>query len=191
MREVLHRSDVVAALLYDPEEVDEFVLVEQYRVGGHAAGIDPWLIDIVAGRIEKGQTPIDAVTREISEETGLVPTTIEAIGVFMTAPHLSSERAYLYCATVNAKDVVGLHGVAHEGEDIRPVVIGRAEALSLLQAKPLPLWAGLALNWLDNVVRRTKTIPSSSSRGNASRRKTNWRNVLASTVTRYGVPSKV
>ncbi|MFY9329055.1 MAG: NUDIX domain-containing protein [Georgfuchsia sp.] len=116
VREVLHRSDVVAALLYDPV-VDKFVLVEQFRVGAHAAGIDPWLIDIVAGRIEKGQTPIDAVMREIFEETGLVPTTIEAIGGFMTAPHLSSERAYLYYATVNASDVAGLHGVAHEGED--------------------------------------------------------------------------
>lgn len=148
-REVLHRSDVAAALLYDPG-ADKLVFVEQYRAGAHLAGTGPWLLDIVAGRIEGGQTPLDTIRREIAEEAGLTAKTIEGIGVYLTAPHLSSERVHLYCATVDASAVDGLHGLAHEGEDIRPLVVKRSEALRLLQEQPLSLWAGLALAWLGN-----------------------------------------
>lgn len=154
VREVLHRSDVAAALLYDPV-ADKVVLVEQFRAGAHVAGVDPWLIDIVAGRIEAGQSPLAAVRREIAEESGLTPGDIEPIGVYLTAPHLSSERVHLFCATVDAARVAGFHGVAREGEDIRPVVLDRAAALCLAQTRPLSLWAGLALGWLCNASHRS------------------------------------
>lgn len=147
VREVLHRGDVVAALLHDPS-TDQVVLVEQYRAGAHVAGVSPWLIDIVAGRIEQGQTPLEAISREIIEESGLTPGSIEPIGTYLTAPHLSSEQVHLYCATVDAGAVTGIHGLAHEGEDIRPVVLERADALELARTGPLSLWAGLALGWL-------------------------------------------
>ncbi|WP_275096095.1 NUDIX domain-containing protein [Sedimenticola hydrogenitrophicus] len=147
VREVLHRSDVVAALLHDPT-ADKVVLVEQYRAGAHVAGLSPWLVDIVAGRIETGQTPLQAITREITEESGLIPVSIKPIGTYLTAPHLSSEQVHLYCATVDATAVAGYHGLAREGEDIRPLVLERTEALGLLKSRPLSLWAGLALGWL-------------------------------------------
>jgi ADP-ribose pyrophosphatase len=147
VREVLHRSDVVAALLHDPS-ADKVVLVEQYRAGAHVAGLSPWLVDIVAGRIEAGQTPLQAITREITEESGLIPDSIKPIGTYLTAPHLSSEQVHLYCAMVDATAVTGYHGLTHEGEDIRPLVLQRTEALGLLKTRPLSLWAGLALGWL-------------------------------------------
>ena len=147
VREVLQRSDVVAALLHDPEG-DRVVMVEQYRAGPHLAGEYPWLIDIVAGRIEPGQTPVEAVQREIVEESGLTPRSIRPIGTYFTAPHLSSEKVHLFRATVDADAVAGSHGLAHEGEDIRPRVFGRREVLELAQQQPLSLWAGLALGWL-------------------------------------------
>lgn len=148
VREVLHRSDVAAALLYDPTS-DQVVLVEQYRAGAHVAGLSPWLVDIVAGRIETGQTPLEAILREIVEESGLTPQAIEPIGTYLTAPHLSSEQVHLYCATVDAATVTGYHGLVHEDEDIRPLVLDRTEALALSKTQPLSLWAGLALGWLD------------------------------------------
>lgn len=148
VREVLHRSDVAAAILYDPA-TDCVVLVEQYRPGAHLAGVAPWLIDIVAGRIEPGHTPIDTIEREIREETGLTPLAIEPIGTFLTAPHLSSEQVHLFGATVDAAAVAGLHGMAGDHEDIRPVVLSRADAMTLMREHPLSIWAGVALRWLD------------------------------------------
>jgi len=73
VREILHRSNVAAALLYDPT-ADKVVLVEQYRAGARVAGVTPWLINIVAGRIEAGLRPLDTIAREITEESGLTPT---------------------------------------------------------------------------------------------------------------------
>lgn len=147
VREVLHRSDVAAALLHDPAS-DQVVMVEQYRAGPHLAGDYPWLIDIVAGRIETGQTPVEAIQREIVEESGLPPLSIHPIGTYFTAPHISSEKVHLFYANVKSDAVAGTHGVAHEGEDIRPRVFGREEALDLQKQQPLSLWAGLALGWL-------------------------------------------
>ena len=160
VREVLHRGDVVAALLYDPS-ADKVVLVEQYRAGAHVAGVSPWLIDIVAGRIEPGQTPLEAITREITEESGLTPDSMELIGTYLTAPHLSSEQVHIYCATVDASSAAGFHGLVHEGEDIRPLALDRTEALDLPQTHPLSLWAGLALGWLSNThIDQMKGSPS-------------------------------
>lgn len=157
VREVLHRSDAAAALLYDPA-ADQVVLIEEYRAGAHLAGAFPWLLDIVAGRIEAGQTPLEAVKREIAEEAGLAAKTIVPIGSYLTAPHLSSERLHLFCATVDAAAVAGSHGLAHEGEDIRPRVLGRAEALRLPETRPLSLWTALALGWLDRAVSQGLTF---------------------------------
>jgi len=158
VREVLHRSDAAAALLYDPA-ADKVVMIEEYRAGAHLAGVPPWLLDIVAGRIEAGQTPLDAVVREIAEEAGLAPQSVVPIGSYLAAPHLSSERLHLFCATVDAAAVAGSHGLAHEGEDIRPVVLDRAEALRLPQVRPCSLWAALALGWLDRAVSQGLTFP--------------------------------
>ncbi|MFA7280454.1 MAG: NUDIX domain-containing protein [Sterolibacterium sp.] len=146
-REVLEHSDVAAAVLFDPI-LGKCVMIEQFRAGVYAAGLDPWLIDIVAGRIEKGQSPVEAVTREIEEEFGLTPLAIEPIGRYLTAPHLSSERVYLFSAQVDASKVGGTHGLSSEGEDIRPVVMDRAETLRLMQTHTLSLWAGTAVGCL-------------------------------------------
>lgn len=146
-REVLERSDVAAAVLYDPL-LDKFVMVEQFRAGAYSAGVDPWLPDIVAGRIENGQSPMETIVREIKEESGLTPLAVEPIGSYLTAPHLSSERVHLFSARVDASQAVGTHGVSSEGENIRPLVIDRAEALRLMQTQTLSLWAGLALGWM-------------------------------------------
>ena len=45
------RGHAAAVLPYDPER-DAVVLIEQFRPGAYAAGVDPWLIEVVAGIIE-------------------------------------------------------------------------------------------------------------------------------------------
>jgi ADP-ribose pyrophosphatase len=148
-REILHGTDVTAAILFDPRS-DRVVLTEQYRPGAHVAGTDPWLLDIVAGRIDQGESPAEAIRREIEEESGLIPDTIGLIGRYLTAPHLSSEQVHLYWATVDANHAAGTHGLAHEDEDIRLVILDRVDAVSLPRSRPLSLWAALALSWLEN-----------------------------------------
>lgn len=147
VREVVERSDVGAALLVDDARC-RVVLVEQFRPGPYAAGQSPWLVDIVAGRIVSGHTPEETIIREILEEAGVDCHDLHPIGCHYTAPHITSERVHLFCAQVDSTRIAGTHGVADEGEDIRPVTLERIEALRLLESHTLSLWAGLALRWL-------------------------------------------
>lgn len=84
-REVLEHGDVAAAVLYDPIR-DKVVMINQFRVGAYASGLNPWLLDIVAGRIENGQSPRETIIREIGKESGLTPLSVEPIGSYLTAP---------------------------------------------------------------------------------------------------------
>ena len=105
-REVLEHGDVAAAVLYDPI-LEKVIMIEQFRAGAYTAGLNPWLLLMVAGRIENGQSPRETIIREIGEESWLTPLSVEPIGSYLTAPHLSSERVHLFCALVDAAKVIG------------------------------------------------------------------------------------
>lgn len=131
-REVFERGHAAAALPYDPVR-DEIVLLEQFRIGAHAAGRDPWMIEIVAGIIENGETPEALVQREMEEEAGLSTHTLEPIGTYLMSPGGTSETTHFFCARIDSQSAGGLFGLAHEGEDIRAFVV-KANAVSELLA---------------------------------------------------------
>ena len=47
VREVFERGHAVGILPFDPDR-DEVVMIEQFRIGAYAAGVEPWLTEIVA-----------------------------------------------------------------------------------------------------------------------------------------------
>ncbi len=120
-REVFDRGRAAVVLPYDPRR-DAVVLIEQFRIGAYAAGLAPWLIEPVAGIIEPGETPEDVARREAVEEAGCKITELEPIGTVMSSPGGCSEVLYLYCGRVDSEGVGGIHGLAHEHEDIRAFV---------------------------------------------------------------------
>ena len=81
-REVYERGHAAAVLPYDPQR-DAVVLIEQFRIGAYAAGREPWLIEIVAGIVEAGETSSDVAQRELHEEAGLSAAALEPIGDVM------------------------------------------------------------------------------------------------------------
>ncbi len=128
-REVFERGSVAAVLPYDPWR-DTVVLIEQFRMGPLAAGVGtPWLVEIVAGIVEPGETPEHMVRREALEETGCRIDTLEHITTFFPSPGGSSELCHLYCGRVDSTNAGGLHGNRDEGEDIRAFVEDAAEAI--------------------------------------------------------------
>jgi ADP-ribose pyrophosphatase len=147
-RELFERGHATAVLLYDPER-DAVVLVEQFRIGAHAAGFDPWLVEVVAGIIEAGEDPAEVARREAVEEAGRVITDLEPIGTFFLSPGGSSETLVLYCGRVDSRGAGGVHGLDHEGEDIRVVVLPPDEALARVMAtRGANANAVIALQWL-------------------------------------------
>ena len=89
-REVFERGHAAAVLPYDPIR-DEVVLIEQFRVGAYAAGKSPWLVEIVAGIIDPGETPEEVVRREAREEAGLEVGALERIADYLSSPGGASE----------------------------------------------------------------------------------------------------
>lgn len=147
-REVFERGHAVAVLPYDPER-DAVVLVEQFRIGAYAAGRAPWLIEIVAGIIDEGETPTDVAHRELREEAGLTADHVEPIGEAMLSPGGTSETVTLYCARVDARTADGIHGLADEHEDIRVISMQVADALVALERGDIvSAPAVIALQWL-------------------------------------------
>lgn len=148
VREVFERGHAAALLPYDPVQ-DTVVLIEQFRIGALAAGADPWLIEIVAGIIEIGETAEDVVRREIVEEAGCKVDRIVPMMDAFTTPGGSSERIALFCGRVNSTGVGGVHGLADEGEDIRVFAEPLDAAMARIDSGEITnLIAIAALQWL-------------------------------------------
>ena len=109
-RELFRRTACVGVLLYDPLR-DEVVLIEQFRVGAVLNAERAWLLEIVAGAIEEGETAEQVAYREALEEAGCEITELEEIMRFYTTPGGSSERITLYCGRVDSSGVGGVHGL--------------------------------------------------------------------------------
>lgn len=147
-REIFERGHAAAVLLYDPAR-DRVVLIEQFRPGAYAAGMEPWLVEIVAGIIEPGEEPEAVVRREAEEEAGCTVGDLLPIGRFLATPGGSSETVMIYCGRVDSQGAGGVHGLDHEHEDIRVLPLDRAEALARLAAGGVTnLIAAAALQWL-------------------------------------------
>jgi ADP-ribose pyrophosphatase len=149
VREVFERGHAAALLPYDPV-LDRVVLIEQFRIGAYAAGRDPWLLEIVAGIIEEGETADDVVRRETLEEAGLeVVGELQPIADYFVSPGASTETVVVFCGRVDAGKAGGIHGHADEGEDIRVLALSFDDAMARLAAGQIDNSPGIiALQWL-------------------------------------------
>lgn len=147
-RELFHRGDAVAVLLYDPVN-DKVVLVEQFRVGALEDETGPWLLEVVAGIVESGESAKEVAQRECLEEAGLEVHAFESVHSFYPSPGGCSERLYLLCGLVDSSKADGIHGIADEGEDIRVVVMDYEEVENLLGTDRISSASAIiALQWL-------------------------------------------
>jgi len=147
-REVFERGHAAAVLPYDPVH-DAVVLIEQFRVGAVAAGRPPWLVEVVAGIIEEGESAEEVGLREAVEEAGCEVTDLIPIAEYLVSPGGTSEVITAYCGRVDSSLAGGYHGVAAENEDIRVVAMPLTEAAELLRARKLDnATAVITLQWL-------------------------------------------
>ncbi len=108
--------------------IEQFMYPTLAKAGG-------WLQTVVAGMIDEGETPAEAIRREILEEAGFAVEHIEPIADFFVSPGGSSERIFLFCALVSdAARVAEGGGVATEHEDIRLIPVALDEFLARLAA---------------------------------------------------------
>ena len=91
-REVVEHSECVAVVVLDDR--NNVLLVRQFR---YPAG--RFLLEIPAGGIEPGETPVDCVRRELQEEIGYLPGKIDKLGGFYAIPGYGTEYLHCYLAT--------------------------------------------------------------------------------------------
>jgi ADP-ribose pyrophosphatase len=85
----------------------KIILVKQYRYPH-----DKYLLELPAGKLEKGEEPLTCAVRELTEETGYTAKEMIKLGAIFTSPGFCSEVLHIYLA----KDLIpGSHN-REEGE---------------------------------------------------------------------------
>ncbi|NLK84761.1 MAG: NUDIX domain-containing protein [Aeromonadales bacterium] len=120
-REIFERdANAVGVLIYDVK-TDEVALIEQFRPGALNDPQSPWLIEIVAGMVDSGESNIQAAVREVKEEIGLEikESDLHLISSILPSPGGISEKVTVYIAKADLSKLGEHGGLASEGEDIR------------------------------------------------------------------------
>ena len=147
-RELFVRHDAVCVLPYDPQR-DCVVLIEQFRVGALDKSPNPWLLELVAGLIDKDEEPEEVARREAIEEADLPLTSLWPITQYYPSPGGSDERVHLFVGRCSSEGAGGVHGLPEEGEDIRVQVMPLEDALAAVRDGRIDNAASIiALQWL-------------------------------------------
>jgi ADP-ribose pyrophosphatase len=148
VREVFERGHAAVLLPYDPKR-DEVVLIEQIRIPALDSSDTPWLLEIVAGIIEEGETVEDVARREALEEANIVVKRCKPAVNYLASPGGTSERLSIMVGEVDATTAEGIHGLEAENEDIRVHVVSREQAYRWVEEGAIDNAASvIALQWL-------------------------------------------
>ncbi|MES2139707.1 MAG: NUDIX hydrolase [Bacteroidota bacterium] len=130
----LKRQDASAVLILNTE-TDKIILTKQFRYA-ISSKIKEQILEIVAGKIDEGEKPLQAAIREVEEEVGyrIKPENIQLLVSCFASPGYSSECFYIYYATVTNVDKISEGGgLETENEYISVVELSSVEFKSLIK----------------------------------------------------------
>ena len=146
-REIFERGHAVAVLPYDPN-TQEFLLIEQFRLGAMATCHIPWLYEVIAGMIEPNEDIDDVCHRESFEEAGILLTGLQKVLSYLSSPGGTTERLHIYMAKTDITLAKGVHGVESESEDIMVHRVKESDAREWLDNGKIDNAAAIiALQW--------------------------------------------
>jgi ADP-ribose pyrophosphatase len=105
-REIIKHPGAVAIIAITDE--NKIVMVEQFR-----KALERIIVEIPAGKLEKGEEPVDCARRELEEETGYECRNLELLVSFYTSPGFADEIVHVYIA----KGLVKKENAAELDED--------------------------------------------------------------------------
>jgi ADP-ribose pyrophosphatase len=91
-REIIKHPGAVAILAVTAD--NKVLMVEQYR-----KALERTIVEIPAGKLEKGEEPALCARRELEEETGYDCESLELLTSFYTSPGFADEIVHVYLAT--------------------------------------------------------------------------------------------
>jgi ADP-ribose pyrophosphatase len=147
-RDVLTAGKVVLVIPVDPARC-EMVMLRQFRLPAHLANGAGDLVELVAGRVEKGESLAEAARRECQEEIGITPKKVVELFSYLSSPGLTDEEVTVFLADIDAAQArEGAH-VTSESEQLfvwRVSIDAAIEALDRRGTRGGPLTIGL--QWL-------------------------------------------
>ncbi|MEO9273636.1 NUDIX domain-containing protein [Marinomonas sp. 5E14-1] len=147
-REMMVRNDAICVLLFDPVE-DKVLLIEQFRPT-MLRSESPWLLELVAGMVEEGETDEEVARRESLEEAGVVVKRLEYMFKFVPSPGGLVEYLRMYAGEFDSSsvDLTKAHGLDDENEDIKLHLMSSDEAIALLEQDIENASTIMGLQWL-------------------------------------------
>ncbi|RDU34991.1 ADP-ribose pyrophosphatase [Neobacillus piezotolerans] len=127
-REIVKHPGAVAVIAVTDDK--KIVLVEQYR-----KAMERTLVEIPAGKLEKGEDPAECARRELEEETGYECKEMEWLVSFYTSPGFADEIVHLYVAKglSQKEDAAGLD----EDEFVNVEEVALEEAIAYVREKKI------------------------------------------------------
>ena len=133
-REILNVGDVVFALCFSPEE-KKFYLIKQFRPFYFVR--DKTLkYEIVGGLVDKGESLINALKREIKEEIGVKTKKIVKLTTYCPVPGYSDEIVHVYYAEVEKIKLKTLYN-RNENEEIKIFKLSLNELKKINESKSI------------------------------------------------------
>lgn len=123
-RELILHGGAVCVIIVNQQ--NQLILVRQFR-----KALEADLLEIPAGKMEKGECPEETVKREMNEEVGYTCEEVKLVYQFYGCPGFCNERVYLYEAInpVEATEKLGLD----EDEFLEVVAMDVEAAIGLLE----------------------------------------------------------
>ncbi|KLV27748.1 ADP-ribose pyrophosphatase [Niallia circulans] len=125
-RELVKHPGAVAVIAITDD--NKLVMVEQYR-----KPLEKVIVEIPAGKLEKGEEPALCARRELEEETGYECESLELVSSFYTSPGFADEIIHIYVAKglKQKENAAGLD----EDEFVNVLEISLDEALEFIKEK--------------------------------------------------------
>ncbi len=121
--QMVDHADSVTILPVD--EKGQIWFVSQYRVGANTD-----LLELPAGVIEKGESPLECAEREVQEEIGMAARNMQLLGSFFLAPGYCNEVNHVFLA----KELFSSPLSQDEDENINVSSLGIKKAYQMAQA---------------------------------------------------------
>ena len=133
-REILNVGDVVFALCFNPEE-KKFYLIKQFRPFYFVRN-KKLKYEIVGGLVDKGESLITALKREIKEEIGVKTKKILKLTTYCPVPGYSDEIVHVYYAEVEKIKLKTLYN-RNENEEIKIFKLSLTELKKINESKSI------------------------------------------------------
>lgn len=131
-KDILSRTPTVIVLPINAK--DEIYLVSQYR-----DSMQESLLEVVAGHMEKGESPLEAAKKELHEETGLTAKTWQQLSTFYVSANMDAVVHIFY-----ATDLTEGKQQLDEDEDIEIVKIPFSKALKKIDNSEIRVSSNVA-----------------------------------------------